>query len=197
MTNAAENAAEVATRPDRFAHDAELRALLAKVAQHDRSAFRCLYHALRPALARHLHRQLPRADLVEELLNDVMYVVWQNAGSFRGDAQVTTWVLGIATMKSHRARQRWRREQVFIDHPEISEDASASDDAHTDRDLEDGLAQLSHEHRDTLELTYYFGYSCAEVAQLRGCPVGTVKTRLFHARRRLKQFLDQCVGEVS
>ena len=113
------NAAEVVTRPpDRITHDAELRALLAKVAQHDRAAFRCLYHALRPALARHLHRQLPNADLVEELLNDVMYVVWQNAGNFRGDAQVTTWVLGIATMKSHRARQRWRREQAFIDHPE-------------------------------------------------------------------------------
>lgn len=192
------NAAEVVTRPpDRFTHDAELRALLTKVAQHDRAAFRSLYHALRPSLARHLHRQLPRADLVEELLNDVMYVVWQNAGNFRGDAQVTTWVLGIATMKSHRARQRWRREQAFIDHPVASDNVSAPHDADTDRDLEDGLAQLSAEHRDTLELTYYFGYSCAEVAQLRGCPVGTVKTRLFHARRRLKQFLDQCVGEVS
>ena len=192
------NAAEVVTRPpDRITRDAELRALLAKVAQHDRAAFRCLYHALRPALARHLHRQLPNADLVEELLNDVMYVVWQNAGNFRGDAQVTTWVLGIATMKSHRARQRWRREQAFIDHPEASDGVSAPHDADTDRDLEDGLAQLSAEHRDTLELTYYFGYSCAEVAQLRGCPVGTVKTRLFHARRRLKQFLGQCVGEVS
>ena len=81
--------------------------------RRDRAAFRCLYHALRPALVRHLHRQLPRTDLVEELLNDVMYVVWQNAGNFRGDAQVTTWVLGIATMKSHRARQRWRREQAL------------------------------------------------------------------------------------
>jgi RNA polymerase sigma-70 factor (ECF subfamily) len=191
------NAAKIGNRPEGPLLDAELRALLAKVAQRDRTAFRCLYHALRPALARHLHRQLPRADLVEELLNDVMYVVWQNAGNFRGDAQVTTWVLGIATMKSHRARQRWRREQAFIDHPAVSESAAAPNEADIDRDIADGLAQLSAEHRDTLELTYYFGYSCAEVAQLRGCPVGTVKTRLFHARRRLKQVLEQCVGEVS
>jgi RNA polymerase sigma-70 factor (ECF subfamily) len=170
---------------------------LAKVAERDRAAFRCLYHALRPALARHLHRQLPRVDLVEELLNDVMYVVWQNAGGFRGDAQVTTWVLGIATMKSLRARQRWRREQAFIAHPAPAEGEMASNTADIDGDLADGLAQLSAEHRDTLELTYYFGYSCAEVARLRGCPVGTVKTRLFHARRRLKQALEQCLGEVS
>lgn len=182
---------------DGASHDVELRALLAKVAQHDRAAFRCLYHALRPALVRHLHRQLPRTDLVEELLNDVMYVVWQNAGTFRGDAQVTTWVLGIATMKSHRARQRWRREQALVDYPDVSERAAVPHDGDIDRDLAGGLAQLSVEHRETLELTYYFGYSCAEVAQLRGCPVGTVKTRLYHARRQLKQFLDECVGEVS
>ncbi len=175
--------------------DAELRELLSRVAERDRTAFRCLYHALRPALARHLHRLLPRTDLVDELLNDVMYVVWQNAGDFRGDAQVTTWVLGIATLKSLRARQRWQRDRALLDHPVM--EMAATQNADADRDLADGLAQLSVDHRDTLELTYYFGYSCAEVAKLQGCPVGTVKTRLFHARRRLKHFLEQCVSEAT
>ena len=173
--------------------------MLRAVAAHDAEAFRALYHALRPALARHLFRLVRRADLVEELLNDVMWVVWQNAGAFRGDAQVTTWVLGIATLKSRRARQRWHREEAQFDDVSVAEDEAAENPSPVDRDLEQGLAQLSAEHRDTLELTYYHGYSCAEVAQLRGCPVGTVKTRLFHARRRLKQWLEECVdsGEVS
>jgi len=177
--------------------DSELRALLDGVAARDKAAFRALYHALRPALARHLHRLLRGADQVDELVNDVMWVVWQNAGAFRGDAQVTTWVLGIATLKSHRVHQRWRRERAILEHPRLVE---ASDPpADVDRDLAEGLAQLSPEHRDALELTYYFGYSCAEVAALRGCPVGTVKTRLHYARRRLKQVLEQYVGygEVS
>jgi len=142
-------------------------------------------------------RELRDTGQVDELVNDVMWVVWRNAGHFRGDAQVTTWVLGIATLKSHRVRQRRRRERELLEHPRmLPTDERAPE---FDRDLEEGLAQLSSEHRDTLELTYYFGYSCAEVAALRGCPVGTVKTRLHYARRRLKQVLEQCVGygEVS
>jgi len=175
-------------------HDAELRALLSRVVDRDRDAFRKLYHALRPALARHLYRLLRRADKVDEVLNDVMWVVWQNAAAFRGDAQVTTWVLGIATLKSHRARAHLQRELDHVELPEIGDQDVVELPVDVDRDLAEGLARLSTEHRDALELTYYFGYSCAEVAELRGCPVGTVKTRLFHARRRLKQFLEECVG---
>jgi RNA polymerase sigma-70 factor (ECF subfamily) len=192
------NAPRVGTKPDSPPFDAELRTLLRKVADRDRTAFRALYHALRPVLARHLFRVVGRADHVDELLNDVMWVVWQNAGNFRGDAQVTTWVLGIATLKGQRARQRWHREQAFFDRPQVVE-VEMPAPAETDHDIEGGLAQLSSEHRDTLELTYYFGYSCAEVAQLTGCPVGTVKTRLYHARRRLKQVLEESIrlGEAS
>jgi len=176
----------IAVAPD----DAELRALLRRVVDRDRDAFRRLYHALRPALVRHLYRLLRRTDTVDEVLNDVMWVVWENAGAFRGDAQVTTWVLGIATLKSHRARTRLGRDLQRAQMHEFDEAVEAPADH--DRDLASGLAQLSNEHRDALELTYYFGYSCAEIAQLRGCPVGTVKTRLFHARRRLREFLDAC-----
>src|SRR5262249_46898816 len=106
--------------------------------------------------------------------------------------------LGIATLKGQRARQRWHREQECLDRPEVV-DVEMPLPVETDHDLEGGLAQLSSEHRETLELTYYFGYSCAEVAQLTGCPVGTVKTRLYHARRRLKQVLEDSVrlGEAS
>src|SRR5262245_22811813 len=62
--------------------DQDLRALLEGVAARDKEAFRAMYHALRPALVRHLHRLLRGADQVDELVNDVMWVVWQNAGAF-------------------------------------------------------------------------------------------------------------------
>jgi len=178
--------------------DAELRTLLKRVADRDRQAFLCLYQALRPALVRHLYRLAWRADQVEELLNDVMWVAWQNAGTFRGDAQVTTWVLGIATLKSRRARERWRREQAHREHSVHDEEAHSGGEA-IDHDLEYGLSQLSTEHREALELTYYHGYSCSEVAERMNCPIGTVKTRLHHARRRLRQVLEEFVdvGEVS
>jgi RNA polymerase sigma-70 factor (ECF subfamily) len=185
------------SKPDTPLSDTEMRQLLQRVAAHDRAAFRGLYHALRPALARHLHRLVGRADLVEELLNDVMWVVWQSAGGYRGDAQVTTWVLGIATLKSRRVRERLRRERESTVRSSLSDGDGATLPTHVDQALAQGMAQLSAEHRDTLELTYYFGYSCSEVARLHGCPVGTVKTRLFYARRRLKQLLQERVGETT
>ena len=55
--------------------------------------------------------------------------------------------------------------------------------------LSRAMSALSAEHRAVIELTYYLGYSCRDVAQVMDCPVDTVKTRMFYARRRLKSLL--------
>ena len=55
--------------------------------------------------------------------------------------------------------------------------------------LSRALMSLSHEHRAVIELTYYEGCTYREIATILGCPVDTVKTRMFHARRRLKSLL--------
>ena len=60
------------------------------------------------------------------------------------------------------------------------------------------LAALSAEHRAVMELTYYQGYSCREIAEIIGCPVATVKTRMFYARRKMRTLLAQRgAGAVS
>jgi RNA polymerase sigma-70 factor (ECF subfamily) len=51
------------------------------------------------------------------------------------------------------------------------------------------LAGLSPDHRAVVELTYFYGCSYQEIAEIVGCPVNTVKTRMFHARRRLRELL--------
>jgi len=56
------------------------------------------------------------------------------------------------------------------------------------------LVQLPADQRLVIELTYYQGLSCAEVAQITDCPVNTVKTRMFHARRKLRLLLPQLDG---
>lgn len=178
---------------DHFHNDQELRGLLRQVARHDKAAFRALYHALYPQLGRFLFRLIGRVDDVDELLNDVMWVVWEKAGEFRGESQVTTWVLGIATRKTYRWRAQRRRQQTLIERQMLERQVETHEaiDATgvADDDLAAGLEQLSPEHRQTLELAYYFGYSCEEIAHIMECPVGTVKTRLHYARKRLRQLL--------
>lgn len=173
--------------PSTHLRERELRALLEQVAQGDKAAFRALYHALYAPLSRHLYRLTQRLDDVEDLLNEVMWVVWENAGSFRGDARVRTWVLGIATLKSRHWWHRQRRDRELARQFDPGDEAAPMT-SDTD-DLARGLARLSAEQRESVELAYYFGYSCDEIAQLMECPAGTVKTRLHHARKRLRKIL--------
>jgi RNA polymerase sigma-70 factor (ECF subfamily) len=55
--------------------------------------------------------------------------------------------------------------------------------------LERALGCLSPDHRAVLELTYYLGHSCGEIAAIMDCPINTVKTRMFHARNKLRALL--------
>jgi RNA polymerase sigma-70 factor (ECF subfamily) len=63
--------------------------------------------------------------------------------------------------------------------------------------IQTGLAELSVDHRQVIELTYFCGFSYQEIADIAGCPVNTVKTRMFHARRRLKVLLPRLAGNKS
>ena len=178
--------------------DSDLRALLQRVARRDKAAFRTLYGALYPKLSRYLLRILRRIDDVDDLINEVMWVVWCKADEFRGDAQVTTWILAIATFKSYRWQRQWQRQQLIFN--QTLTDAEPAIDTNTDELLEYGMAHLSQDHREALELAYLYGYSCEEIAVIKECPIGTVKTRLHHARKRLRQLLapiKPTLGEVS
>ena len=60
--------------------------------------------------------------------------------------------------------------------------------------LRDAMAELSPEHRAVVELCYFHDMAYAEIADVVGCPPETVKTRMFYARRRLRQLLDDLAG---
>jgi RNA polymerase sigma factor (sigma-70 family) len=171
------------------------QALVARIARGDRAAFEALYHAYFPRLRRFLERMTRRPPLVEELLNDTMLVVWRKAESYDGVSKVSTWVFAIAFRKALKAL-KGVDDAVAYD-PEGGEDAVPADGG-PERELQQRQLQailghamggLSAEHRAVIELTYYHGYGCQEIAEIVGCPVGTVKTRMFHARRRLKALL--------
>ena len=59
------------------------------------------------------------------------------------------------------------------------------------------MLQLPVAQRLTLELAYHQGHSCEEIAQIMNCPVNTVKTRMYHARVKLRTLLPQLAGSAS
>lgn len=170
------------------------RELLERVKAHDVHAFERLYRLYQPRLARFLVNLLRRPQLVEEVLNDTMMVVWQTAGSFRGTSKLSTWVFAIAYRKALKARVRWP-DPVEEDERDLRASNDPPPDAELERSRVHGalvgaMEQLSAEQRAVVDLTYFHELGYREIADILGCPVDTVKTRMFHARRRLRQALS-------
>jgi RNA polymerase sigma-70 factor (ECF subfamily) len=172
--------------------------LLAAVAGGSRAALERLYHGYHRRLARFLSRFTSRYENVEEIINDTFMVVWQSAKDFRNASQVSTWIFGIAyrtALKSLR-RQKNHAAAVSLDEsPEMTVDPEA------DTEVQDwvthGLNCLTVEHKLTLELAYRMGHSLEEIAAITDTPVGTVKARMFHARRKLREYLPAIGGYES
>jgi RNA polymerase sigma-70 factor (ECF subfamily) len=174
--------------------NARERALLARVAAQDRAAFKELYMLYHRRIARFLTRLTARYDLAEEIINDTFWVVWQRAGDFRGASQVSTWIMGIAYRRGLKTLQRLN-PGPSADESEIE---SLSEEPWKDAEVREwlaaGLARLPLEQRMVLELAYNLGHSCEEIALIMECPVNTVKTRMFHGRRKLRTLLVTLAG---
>jgi RNA polymerase sigma-70 factor (ECF subfamily) len=174
--------------------EARERRLLQRIAAGDRAALEEMYLAYHRRLARFLVRLTYRHELAEEIINDTLWIVWQQAGEFRGASRVSTWIVGIAY---RRALQTLRHVSVRPGVAAIDEPAEPEDPADEveRRDLIDrALATLPPEQRLVLELTYVLGHSCEEIATITDCPLNTVKTRMFHARRKLRELLPGLGG---
>ena len=168
--------------------------LLERIAARDRAAFQELYHRYYQRLFGYVFKLTRRPELVEEAVNDTLLGVWQGAGSFHGRSRPSTWILGIAHRQALKALYRQRRVERDVEvtfEPREPEEGPESLLARRELRGELGcaLAQLPAEQRAVVELTYYQGCSYAEIGEILGCPVNTVKTRMFHARRRLRALL--------
>ena len=177
--------------------------LLARIADGDRGAFAELYRRYYPRLFRFLMRMTGRPEVAEEVLDDVMVVVWRRAPRFERRARVSTWIFGIAYRQGLRALRRRHRgpgaaARVDLDSERLPSGESPERDlarrARADR-VARALAALPPKQRAVVELSYYNELSYPEIARIVGCPVGTVKTRMFHARRRLRKQLPDLGGE--
>jgi len=174
-------------------------ALLDRIAAGDRAAFDALYRHYYSRLMDFLTRMLKQRELAEEVVNDTMYAVWTGGGSFGGRSRVSTWVFGIAYKKALKRLSRERRGATSpfdeqFDLEDGSDPGAEVDDAELQRRFQAALAQLSPAHRSVVELTFLLEYSYEEAADIVGCPVNTVKTRMFHARARLRGLLSAFLG---
>jgi RNA polymerase sigma-70 factor (ECF subfamily) len=136
-------------------------------------------------LLRHLAGDV---ENVEDLTQQTLVKAWQALGTFRGESSLATWLHRIA----YHEYTHWLR--AHREHASLTEAADVPD-PHAAHALEAvlvrrALAQLSPEHRATFILYHVQGLSVSEVAIVLDLPRGTVKSRLFIARQRLRELLE-------
>ncbi len=162
--------------------------LLRRVAVRDKHALTRLYLLYHARLFKFVFRLTRSYATADELVNDIMLVVWDKADTFRGDSRVSTWIFGIAYRQAMRRISRSGLQLAPLgDAGDPHEDQERRSE--TENWVEQGLRALPAAQQLTVVLVFYLGLTYEEIAEVTDCPVNTVKTRMFHARRKLKQYL--------
>lgn len=168
--------------------------LLSRIAAGDRLAMRVLFARHQLRIHRFVLRLVRDEAVAEDAVSDTFLDVWRDAGSFSGRSQVTTWLMSIARFKALSALRR-RRETGLDDEWAAGIEDEADTPEVISQKLDKSAAirlcmdRLGIQHREVVDLVYYQECSVEEVAEIVGIPEGTVKTRLFHARRKLAELL--------
>jgi len=178
------------------AHDQQL---LARMAERDEAAlseFYDRYHRLVYSLAR---RVLGSSSDAEDVVVDVFWQVWQQAGRYAAErGRVFTWLMAIARSRAIDRRRGVQRQDVMAQALELQQRDAVEPVADPDEDLfvaerqrrvRAALDSLPVTQRQAIELAYYGGLSQSEIAAVLNEPLGTIKTRIRTGLAQLREDL--------
>jgi RNA polymerase sigma-70 factor (ECF subfamily) len=170
----------------------EEQLLLQRLTQHDEEAFDALYARCAPRLQSYLSRHLECHDLIDDVLQEVMLVLWQHATKVPQTVPLVAWLCGVARHKMFKA----------LAHASVP---TASQTSYENSDTDDPeVVLLRHEHGGTLarvldalphgermaiQLVLSQGCSYQEIAAVTGAPVSTIRTRVWRACQRLRTLI--------
>jgi RNA polymerase sigma-70 factor, ECF subfamily len=170
--------------------------LVERIAAGDKLAMQVLFARHRTNVYRWLLRFVGNETVADDLLSDVFLDVWQQAGRFEGRAAVTTWLLSIARYKALSARRRRTEAELdetiettvadSADNPEVALQRKSRNEL-----VRAALMKLSPDHREIIDLVYYHEKSVEDCALILNIPAATVKTRMFYARKKLADLVQE------
>lgn len=167
--------------------------LIGRIAAGNRRALESLYRRHRVKLYRFLVRLTGNETAAEDILSDVFVDVWRQAGRFEARSSVSTWLLAIGRYKALSAMRERQHRELGPDEFEIEDPGDDPEQLAQKLDkgkvIERCLKMLSVAHREIIDLVYYHEKSIKEAGEILGIPENTVKTRMFHARKRLSELL--------
>lgn len=170
--------------------------IMAVARLQDRDAFAVLFGHFAPRLKTYFIRHGASVATAEDLAQESLLSVWRKAAFYDpAKAGAAAWVFTIARNLRIDALRRERNPAALKELPDTPSQSLSDGDDQTARTewealIAQALAQLPAEQAEVIHLTYFEGRSHSEIERRLGLPLGTVKSRLRAAMRRLRQALD-------
>jgi RNA polymerase sigma-70 factor (ECF subfamily) len=168
------------------------RVLVVRCQAGDPVAFAELVDRYQPRLRYYLHKMLAGSSAAEDATQDVWYDVFRavprlvNPGAFRA------WLYRIARDRAWRVLRRRPPPHRPIDDVEVASNGAVDEFTADDADrVHAALNMLAPEHREVVVLRFIEDMTYDDIARVAGCPVGTVRSRLHHAKRALRRILEE------
>jgi RNA polymerase sigma-70 factor (ECF subfamily) len=170
--------------------------LLKKISAGDEHAFADFYSQYETRLYRFIKSKLNDSFESSDILNEVFLEVWKKASTFEGRSKVSTWLFGIAyykTMDRHRKKVPTPVDDDYIKdvEDESPDQSTCLINVENASSVHHCLKTLTSSHHEVMELAFFNDMSYQEIATVIGCPEGTVKTRMFHAKKSMKRCLSE------
>jgi len=154
-------------------------------------AFEDLVHVMERPLLYYAAKLLASDERAVDVLQDVWIRVFRGIGKLKDPASLRSWLYcityGISIDRIRRDVSRVRAEEAHWE--QFEENADVSFDNEDAAAVHQALDQIDLRHREVLVLHFLEDFSVAEVAAVVGCPEGTVKSRIYHAKKALKEIL--------
>ncbi len=170
-------------------------ALVKRIVQGDKSAMREVYEIHAGPLNSFVRNWLKDPTQAADLVHETMLAVWKNASKFEGRSSLKSWIFSIARNKSIDSNRRSSKITFTDQVPEVVDEDLAPDDSleasqNADK-LRSAMKKLSENHQRVLHLAFFEDLKYEEIAEIEDCPVGTVKTRVMHAKKKLLHILKE------
>jgi RNA polymerase sigma-70 factor, ECF subfamily len=174
--------------------DSDHKFLMTRIAGGDKQALAALYRSLERPVYKFITSRLNDPHEANDILHEVFMDVWRSADRFEGRSKVQTWIFGIAYRKSIDVmRKRGRMDltdetfDIVDDSPDAVTCLAAGQEAEHVRHC---LETLKDDHKSAITLAFYQDMTYGEIAEVAGVPEGTIKTRIFHAKKLLMRCLS-------
>ncbi len=173
--------------------------LVTRAAAGDREAFRVLYTRHRADVARLVYRMIGRPSDLDDVVQEVFFQVHKSLPDFRGQAKFSTWLHRVTVNVVLMHRRAAKSRPVLVEEPvaDLTEDAARvlPDEEVARRDRVRAFSRVLDRIADKKRVVFVLheleGVTPAEIAEIVGAPVLTVRTRLFYARREIEALLRE------